>query len=142
MKKLILMLAASVFLLGCSDKDIENQESTGTWKGVFFDHISNIDIHDPQFNYTLIIDSLNNVNVILPSEGVEEKVISIEILNDSEMDITWVVNNKTRVVSTGYSYNNQNELVIDKFNYTVATIPFPNNLTSAKFIKETHLNNK
>tara|TARA_R110000868_G_scaffold17779_3_gene77620 strand:- start:472 stop:639 length:168 start_codon:yes stop_codon:yes gene_type:complete len=55
------------------------------------------------------------------------------------MDITWDINNETRIFRTGYSYNNQNELIIDKFTYTVAAIPFPNNLTSAKFIKESKI---
>lgn len=143
MKNLILILIVPVFLISCSDKNNNDyEESTITWKDVFFDGMSNADVHDPKYNYTLIIDPLNNVEIITPTEGLEEKIIAIEILKEFEMDVTWDVNNETRIVRTGYSYNNQNELIIDKFTYTLAQVPFPNNLTSAKFIKQTYTNNQ
>ena len=142
MKNLILTLIISILLVNCSKSDDSKFIDKTVWKGVFYDGISNTDVHDPQYNYTLIINSLNNVEVISPTEGVEDKIISIEILNDSEIDMIWKLQNGTRKIRSTYHYNNQNELIIDRFTYTVATIPFPNNLASAKFIKNTHINNQ
>ncbi len=140
MKALILTLFISTLLVSCNKDDNLKPDDKEIWKGVFYDSISKTNVYNPQYNYTLIIDSLKKVDVILPSVDVEEKVISIEILNDSEMDITWKLKNETKVIRSVYHYNNQNELVIDKFTYTVANIPFPNNLTFAKFIKEPNIN--
>ncbi|MDY7393650.1 hypothetical protein UMM65_00205 [Aureibaculum sp. 2210JD6-5] len=141
MKTLILSLFIFTLLLNCSNADNLNSDDKEIWKGVFYDNTAKANVHDPQYNYTLMINSLNKVDVILPYEDVEEKVISIEILNDSEMDISWKLKNETKIVRSMYHYNNQNELIIDKFIYTAATIPFPSNLVTATFIKEREPNN-
>lgn len=140
LKNILKVLLLSCLLLNCSKNDDSQLDDKVIWEGVFYDGMLKTDVHDPQYNYTLIIDSLGNIEIILPTEVWEEKVISIEVLNDSEMDVTWNINNDVRVVRTSYKYNNQNELIIDKFTPTEATIPFPNNLTSAKFIRETATN--
>ena len=142
MKTLVLTLFISALLLNCSKEDNLKPDNKEMWKGVFFDGMSNTDVHDPQYNYTLIIDDLSNIEIITPTEGFEERITTIEILNGLEMDVTWNINNETRIVRTGYNYNNQNELIIDKFTYTEAAIPFPNNLTSAKFIKQAKINSQ
>lgn len=144
MKLLILtcITATLLLFLSCNKSDNLNLDDKEIWKGVFYDGMSNTDVHDPQYNYILIIDDLNNIQVVSPSERPEEKVISIEILNESEMDLKWNINNETQIVRTNYSYNDQNELIIDKFTYTEAAIPFPNNLTSGKFIKQVKTNDQ
>ncbi|MEW4923277.1 hypothetical protein [Algibacter sp. 2305UL17-15] len=130
------MLLVPLLLLNCNKSDEPKPDNKVIWKGVFFDGMTNTNVHDPRYNYTLIIDNSNDVVVISPTELTEEKIIAIEILSDTEMDITWELKNETQIVRTGYSYNNENELVINLFLYTVATIPFPNNLSSGTFIKE------
>ncbi|MCK0157663.1 hypothetical protein MWU65_10760 [Cellulophaga sp. F20128] len=124
--------------LGCSNDDSNNEV---VWNGVFFDRQLNADIHDPKVNYVLVIDSSNNFEVISPSEGLEEKIVAIEIINTNEMNLTWQIGNETSVIKVNFSFQNENELIIDKFIYTLAQTPFPNNLISGKFIKETKTNN-
>ncbi len=132
----------NAFFIGCSDKNDNLNEKNGTiWKGVSFDGMQNKDTHDPEYNYTLVIDYDNNVEVILPTIGIGEKIVAIEILNDFKMAITWQINNQTKVVNTSYTFNDQNELTIDRFTFTVAAIPFPSNLVPAKFMKEPNSNN-
>lgn len=139
MKKLILILAVSIFFQCCSEKNQE-KENIITWKQVFQDGVQNIEVYDAEYNYTLSFDSLDNIQVIAPTTYIDNKIVAIKILNDSEMEILWSVNNENRIIVSNYSYTNKNELLIDKFTYTIATIPFPNNLASAKFIKESEIN--
>lgn len=140
MKSIILSLFVIILLSNCSENDNLENNTTEIWKGVYYNAISEEYEHDPQYNYTLLIDDLNNVKITLPTEVVDNKILAIEILDNSKMEITWEVNSQTHIVLTDYSYNQQNELVISKFTYTDAHIPFPNNLSSGKFIREINTN--
>jgi hypothetical protein len=139
MNKIIVFLSFITLISSCSKVDDSNLVTDGVWNGVFFDGLLNVDTHDPSVNYVLIIDDKNNLKVIPPTNGVEEKIISIEMINDSELNLIWQIGNETQKIKSGFSFQNENELIIEKFIYTVAQVPFPNNLLSGKFVKKSKL---
>lgn len=135
---LLFVLPVLMALTACSndEKDGSTIENSIVWNGVFFDTELNTDSHDPRFNYVLIVDGSNNFEVYPPSQGVEEKITKIEMLNEKEMSLTWQIGTDSRVVKTTFNFQNENELIIDRFIYTLAAVPFPSNLTQGKFIRE------
>ena len=135
---LLFVLPVLIALTACSndEKDGSTIENSIVWNGVFFDTELNTDSHDPRFNYVLIVDGSNNLEVYPPAQGVEEKITKIEMLNEKEMSLTWQIGTDSRVVKTTFNFQNENELIIDRFIYTLAAVPFPSNLTQGKFIRE------
>ena len=135
---LLFVLPVLIALTACSndEKAGSTTENYIVWNGVFFDTELNTYSHDPRFNYVLIVDGSNNFEVYPPSQGVEEKITKIEMLNEKEMSLTWQIGKDSRVVKTTFNFQNENELIIDRFIYTLAAVPFPSNLTQGKFIRE------
>jgi len=141
MNNIISILFLTTLMIGCSKSDDAKIDGQQVWNGVFYDAVLDEDVHDPKVNYSLIIEGSDNFEIIPPTESVDGKITAIEILNADEMNLTWQIGNETHVVKADYSFQNNNELVISKFIYTLTQIPFPNNLISGKFIKETKNNN-
>jgi hypothetical protein len=133
-----------MFLLSCTEN--EKNKNLITWKEVSYNETTEKYMHNPKYDYTLIFEEGIVIKVIPPTMGFVRKILSIKIVNDSEMDIEWTPNSwdieniSSDTVRSNYEYNDKEQLIISKFRYTIATIPFPNNLTQAIFIIESNLN--
>ena len=132
MKKMILLITVALLSWGCEQSSIGEGV---TWLGVSFDYNTESYVHDPEYNFSLVFENNRITRVIQPRIDFGFTVVSIEIISDTEMDIVWKLT-ETKTVHTNYMYNEMKQLIIDKFNYTIASIPFPDNLVEGVFVLE------
>lgn len=152
MKSLVLVVLSSMLLFNCSSNNEKIDKPvidiSGVWKEIQYQEPKNPAVFESEYNseihYALIINN-NKVEIINPTLGHREnhKIVSIDIINTSEMDITWdvpTVTSSIQVIRSKYELK-EGKLVINSFFYwndygNIIHLPFPNNLISSKFVKE------